>query len=111
MIYKFILYPNKTENRRKGGVEIPGDKESWDFGVGAGFYIDATEEKWKKHYNMFSYVTQELVDLVEEHLPVEKNNRAISGHSMGGHGALICALKKPGFYKVSNKERDFMRAI
>eukprot|EP01091_Cochliopodium_minus_P008762 TRINITY_DN2039_c0_g1_i1.p1 TRINITY_DN2039_c0_g1~~TRINITY_DN2039_c0_g1_i1.p1 ORF type:complete len:279 (-),score=84.30 TRINITY_DN2039_c0_g1_i1:51-887(-) len=81
------------------GVEIEGDRESWDFGVGAGFYVDATEDKWKNNYNMFSYVTEELVDLVESNLPLEKGNRSIFGHSMGGHGALICALKKPGFFK------------
>ena len=84
------------------GCGIEGEETDWDHGTGAGFYVDATTEKWKKHYRMFSYVTKELIKVVEENFNyVQKGNRAISGHSMGGHGALICSLKNPGLYKVA----------
>lgn len=81
------------------GCNIEGEEDSWDFGTGAGFYVNATEEKWKTNYNMFSYVTKELPSLVDANFPVLSHKAAISGHSMGGHGALICALKNPGKYK------------
>jgi len=81
------------------GVNIAGEDDSYDFGSGAGFYVDATVEPWSKHYRMFSYVTKELPQLVDSNFPVLLNSRGIFGHSMGGHGALICALKNPGFYK------------
>ncbi|KAK9709773.1 hypothetical protein K7432_008800 [Basidiobolus ranarum] len=67
--------------------------------VGAGFYVDAVEPKWSKHYRMYSYVTEELPSLVNESLPIDGQRISIFGHSMGGHGALICALKNPGKYK------------
>eukprot|EP00730_Choanoeca_flexa_P005378 TRINITY_DN11932_c0_g1_i1.p1 TRINITY_DN11932_c0_g1~~TRINITY_DN11932_c0_g1_i1.p1 ORF type:complete len:286 (+),score=75.62 TRINITY_DN11932_c0_g1_i1:3-860(+) len=79
------------------GVKIEGDDDGWDFGTGAGYYLNATQEPWSKHYNMFDYVTKELPALVEKSLPVTKV-KSIFGHSMGGHGALICALKCPGVY-------------
>lgn len=79
------------------GTDLPGEHESYDFGSGAGFYVNATQEPWATHYNMFDYVTDELPALVEQHFPLT-DKRAISGHSMGGHGALVCALKKPGRY-------------
>ena len=81
------------------GCNIEGEDDSWDFGSGAGFYVDATEEKWKTNYRMYSYVTKELPTLIENNFPVLPDRRSIFGHSMGGHGALICALKNPGFYK------------
>ncbi|XP_016968827.2 S-formylglutathione hydrolase isoform X1 [Drosophila rhopaloa] len=81
------------------GVEIAGQDDAYDFGSGAGFYVDAKEEPWSKHYKMYSYVTQELVDVVNANLPVVPGRRGIFGHSMGGHGALICALKNPGLYQ------------
>lgn len=81
------------------GCNIEGEDDSWDFGTGAGFYVDATEEKWKTNYNMYSYVTKELPALVSGNFPVIPEKRGISGHSMGGHGALICALKNPAMYK------------
>lgn len=80
-------------------VNLPGEDESWDFGSGAGFYIDATKEPWSKHYRMFSYVTKELVETVNGNFPADPKNQSIFGHSMGGHGALICSLKNPGLYK------------
>jgi len=78
------------------GVPLPGDSESWDFGVGAGFYLDATQEPWSKHYKMYSYVTQELPALIEANFPVDPKRVGIFGHSMGGHGALTIGLKNPG---------------
>lgn len=93
--YGIIVVNPDTSPRN---VNIPGEDESYDFGSGAGFYLDATEEPWKKNYRMFSYVTSELVDIVNENFPVVPNKQSIMGHSMGGHGALICALKNPGLY-------------
>lgn len=82
------------------GAGIKGEDESYDFGTGAGFYVDATESPWDDHYNMYSYVTQELPDVLAEEAPVlSSDNIGIFGHSMGGHGALVCALKNPGKYR------------
>ncbi|KAL7305746.1 hypothetical protein TKK_0001996 [Trichogramma kaykai] len=81
------------------GVNIPGEDDSWDFGSGAGFYVDANQEPWKKHYKMFSYITSELPSLINSKFPTIKDKQSIMGHSMGGHGALICALKCQGQYK------------
>ena len=81
------------------GANVPGEAESWDFGVGAGFYLDATCEPWSKHYRMYSYVTGELPALIAEKFPADVSRQGIFGHSMGGHGALICALKNPGQYR------------
>ena len=82
------------------GTGVPGDPDgAWDFGLGAGFYVNATEEPWRRHYRMYDYVVEELPALVEAHFPVS-DARAISGHSMGGHGALVCALKNPGRYRA-----------
>jgi len=81
------------------GAGIEGETDCWDFGVGAGFYVDATEPKWAKNYKMYSYVTDELPGLINCNFPVNPEKQAIFGHSMGGHGALICALKNPGRYK------------
>lgn len=79
------------------GCNIPGEEDTWSFGTGAGFYVDATVEKWQKHYNMYSYVTQELPTLIESNFPVSQV-RCVSGHSMGGHGALVVALRNPDKY-------------
>lgn len=81
------------------GANIPGESESWDFGVGAGFYVDATREPWAKHYRMYSYVTRELPAFVASKFPADAQRQGIFGHSMGGHGALVCALRNPGLYK------------
>jgi S-formylglutathione hydrolase len=81
------------------GVKLPGDSDSWDFGVGAGFYVDATEEPWSRHYRMYSYVTQELAALIEAHFAIDPQRLGIFGHSMGGHGALVMALKNPERYR------------
>jgi S-formylglutathione hydrolase len=79
------------------GIELPGDREHWDFGVGAGFYVDATESPWAQHYRMYSYVVDELPALVEASFPASAR-RGVFGHSMGGHGALVVALRNPGHY-------------
>ncbi|WP_289623304.1 S-formylglutathione hydrolase [Spartinivicinus marinus] len=79
------------------GTNLPGEHDSWDLGSSAGFYVDATEQPWESHYKMYSYVTKELPELITESFPVT-DRKAISGHSMGGHGALICALKNPKAY-------------
>jgi S-formylglutathione hydrolase len=81
------------------GEEVPGDPDgAWDFGHGAGFYVDATASPWARHYRMHSYVVRELPDLLEASLPLNRQ-RGISGHSMGGHGALVCALRSPERYR------------
>jgi S-formylglutathione hydrolase len=81
------------------GDDVPGDLEnSWDFGKGAGFYVNATQEPWARNYRMHDYVVQELPALIEANFPVSAK-RGISGHSMGGHGALVCALRNPGRYQ------------
>jgi S-formylglutathione hydrolase len=81
------------------GANVPGETDSWDFGTGAGFYLDATEVPWATHYRMESYITQELVPLVAAQLPIDAKRMGITGHSMGGHGALSLALKHPGLFK------------
>ena len=78
--------------------EAVANDAAYDMGQGAGFYLNATQQPWATHYRMFDYVTDELLTLIEQHFAVTKA-RSISGHSMGGHGALVCALKKPGFYR------------
>jgi S-formylglutathione hydrolase len=81
------------------GCNIEGEDDSYDFGSGAGFYMDAVTEKWKKHYRMYSYVIKELPQLINENFATVPDKRGIFGHSMGGHGALVCALKNPGMFK------------
>jgi len=80
------------------GTDLDGEHESYDLGSGAGFYVNATETPWNAHYHMYDYVTRELPELLETNFPVSKN-RGISGHSMGGHGALVCYLRNPGMFK------------
>ena len=77
------------------GVRFPGDDASYDFGLGAGFYVDATEAPWSANYRMYSYVTQELPDLAGAHFALDLSRAGIAGHSMGGHGALTIGLKHP----------------
>lgn len=81
------------------GAGVPGEAESWDFGVGAGFYLDATEAPWSRHYRMETYLIAELLPLLASALPVDAQRLGISGHSMGGHGALTLALRHPGLFK------------
>ncbi|KAI8348820.1 S-formylglutathione hydrolase [Choanephora cucurbitarum] len=84
------------------GVSIEGDNDSWDFGTGAGFYLDATHPKWSKHYRMYSYVTKELPALIYKELPIDASRVSIMGHSMGGHGALSIYLKHLDQYKTAS---------
>lgn len=79
-------------------VGINGEDDSYDFGSGAGFYLNATAEPWAKHYNMYDYVTKELPELIQQNFPVVAGKCSIFGHSMGGHGALTIALKNPDKY-------------
>ncbi|HMT93117.1 S-formylglutathione hydrolase [uncultured Thiothrix sp.] len=81
------------------GDEIPDVPERYDLGKGAGFYVNATQAPWDKNYQMYAYVTEELVSLVEANFPVLAGVKSIAGHSMGGHGALIVALKNPQAYR------------
>jgi S-formylglutathione hydrolase len=81
------------------GLNLPGESASWDFGVGAGFYLDATETPWSKHFRMYSYVTQELRALIGAHFPADPARTGIFGHSMGGHGALVLGLRNPAIYR------------
>jgi S-formylglutathione hydrolase len=81
------------------GAGYPGEDASWDFGVGAGFYLDATQAPWSARYRMGTYVTRELPALIAAHFPARADREGIFGHSMGGHGALVCALRQPGRYR------------
>ncbi|WP_306800379.1 S-formylglutathione hydrolase [Endozoicomonas sp. YOMI1] len=80
------------------GDHIPDDPDAaYDFGLGAGFYVNATQQPWRQHYRMYDYVVSELPELIEQHFPVN-DKRGIAGHSMGGHGALVIALRNPDRY-------------
>lgn len=80
------------------GLGIASEEDSWDFGTGAGFYLDATRSPWKRGYRMFRYITEELSQLVSRHFPVDCARQGLLGHSMGGHGALTIHLKRPRQY-------------
>ena len=80
------------------GPDVPDDP-GYDFGQGAGFYVDASEALFAANYRMYSYITGELPSLLEEHLPIDRARQGITGHSMGGHGALTIALRNPGRYR------------
>jgi S-formylglutathione hydrolase len=79
-------------------ARVPGDDASWDFGLGAGFYVDATQAPWSQNYRMYSYITRELPELVRSIGGGRSDRQGIFGHSMGGHGALVCALRNPDRY-------------
>lgn len=81
------------------GDSVPDDEERYDLGKGAGFYVNATQQPWAEHYQMYDYVTKELPALLEAELPLIPGVKSVTGHSMGGHGALICALKEEGAYR------------
>ena len=81
------------------GANVLGESASWDFGVGAGFYLDATQEPWANSWRMESYITQELLPIVTQNFAVDAQRIGIFGHSMGGHGALTLALKYPALFK------------
>lgn len=89
-----VIVTMDTSPRNLG---IHGEDDSYDFGSGAGFYLNATAEKWSKNYNMYDYVTKELPEIIESNFNVTAR-KSISGHSMGGHGALMIALRNPSAY-------------
>jgi S-formylglutathione hydrolase len=80
-------------------TDVPGQSESWDFGVAAGFYLDATQQPWAKHWRMESYLMHELLEQIGQQLPVDTQRLGIMGHSMGGHGALTLALRHPDTFR------------
>ena len=90
-----IVFPDTSPR----GEDVPDEVERYDLGQGAGFYVNSMLAPWNKHYHMYDYVTQELPAILESELPLIPNVKSISGHSMGGHGALICALNNPGSYR------------
>lgn len=81
------------------GANVPGETDAWDLGVGAGFYVDATTDEWSKHYRMYSYITEELYGKIAPALGIDITRTGIFGHSMGGHGALVLALKNPDKFR------------
>jgi S-formylglutathione hydrolase len=82
------------------GEGVPDDSEgASDFGLGAGFYVDATEAPWSANYRMWSYITEELPALIADNFPIDPERQGITGHSMGGHGALTVALRQPGWFR------------
>ena len=90
-----IVFPDTSPR----GENVADEPERYDLGQGAGFYVNSTQDPWRPHYQMFDYVSAELPSLLEANLPLIPGLKSVSGHSMGGHGALICALKLPGEYR------------
>jgi S-formylglutathione hydrolase len=92
-----ILVAPDTSPRGEG---VPDDPDgAWDFGLGAGMYVNATQEPWARHYNMYDYVLEELQSAVLENFPGDAARQGLTGHSMGGHGALTIGLRNPAIYK------------
>jgi S-formylglutathione hydrolase len=89
-----VIFPDTSPR----GDDVAND-EAYDLGQGAGFYVNATEQPWAPHFQMWDYITIELPDLVFENFPLKRERQAITGHSMGGHGALTIAMSLPGKYK------------
>jgi S-formylglutathione hydrolase len=96
--HRIVFVAPDTSPRGEG---VPDDP-AWDFGQGAGFYVDATETPWAPHFRMWSYVTQELPDLIVDAFPVDMGRQGITGHSMGGHGALTIALRHPDRFRSAS---------
>ncbi len=90
-----IVFPDTSPR----GDQVDDKPDRYDLGQGAGFYINATQAPWSNHYRMYDYVMSELPELIEQNLPLIPAVKSISGHSMGGHGALICALKNPTMFR------------
>ena len=80
-------------------TDIPGERDDWDFGQSAGFYVNATTDLWKENYNMYDYIVNEITGILESNFNGDMGRLAISGHSMGGHGALVIGLRNPGIFK------------
>jgi S-formylglutathione hydrolase len=81
------------------GAGVPGESEEWDFGIGASFYVDALRKPWSEHYRMYTYVRDELRETVLQNFPIDPKRLGVFGHSMGGHGALVLALRNPTLYR------------
>ena len=90
-----LVFPDTSPR----GDDVADEADRYDLGQGAGFYVNATQSPWAAHYQMYDYITKELPALLEANLPLIPGMKSISGHSMGGHGALICALKNPASYR------------
>ena len=84
------------------GDDVPDESDNWQFGKGAGFYVDATQAPFAKNYRMYSYITQELPALIAANFPADMDRQGITGHSMGGHGALTIALKNPERFRSAS---------
>jgi len=93
--YGLLVVAPDTSPRNTG---IPGEDDQWDLGTGAGFYVDATQEPWASHYKMYTYVVEELPQIIAANFSIIPERQGIFGHSMGGHGALVCALRNPDKY-------------
>ncbi|KAG0639226.1 Alpha/Beta hydrolase protein [Tuber brumale] len=90
-----VVYPDTSPR----GAKVEGEDDNWDFGSGAGFYVDATTERWRNNYNMYTYINEELPsELFKQFEVLDSSRVGITGHSMGGHGALTIFLKNPGKY-------------
>jgi S-formylglutathione hydrolase len=83
-------------------VQLPGDRDSWDFGLAAGFYLNATQAPWNAHYHMYSYVVDELPGIIADNFAADGSRSGIFGHSMGGHGALTVSLRNPGRFRSTS---------
>jgi S-formylglutathione hydrolase len=90
-----IVFPDTSPR----GDRVADEPERYDLGQGAGFYVNATQSPWAPHYRMYDYVTRELPALIEANLPLIPGVKSVTGHSMGGHGALVCALKNPAAFR------------
>jgi len=94
--HRVIIVCPDTSPRGDG---VPDNADNWKLGGGAGFYVDATEAPWSAHYKMYSYIRDELPGVIEAHFPADMSRQSIFGHSMGGHGAIVGALRNPGRYR------------
>ena len=94
--HNMVVIPQDTSRR---GTATPGEEDDYALGTGAGFYVNATADPWAKHYQMDSYITDELQKLIVESFPVDSGRQAICGFSMGGHGALVLSLRNPSLYQ------------
>ena len=90
-----VVFPDTSPR----GEQVDDKPDRYDLGQGAGFYVNATRRPWSNHYQMYDYVTIEMPELIEQNLPLIPGVKSVSGHSMGGHGALICALKNPDSFR------------
>jgi S-formylglutathione hydrolase len=100
-----------TPNTDPCGKGVANDhKQAYDLGLGAGFYVNATQAPWNKHYQIYDYVVNELPEIIENHFPINKQ-RVISGHSMGRHGALMIALRNPTLYQSANAFSPISNAV